>query len=133
MYSKEEKTRDLKALVTHIESLEEKYDDTGFILSAVIKVDEEYCASQVYVSGDDLSIHNGMHRLLGCPRFVDEFFDAVCCSLHSDSNPISSFMIGMAQSLKKFFMLRFLKKRKVEDDIDSVVNNLLDDFYAKQG
>lgn len=133
MYSKEEKVKDLKALVTHIESLEEKYDDTGFILSAVIKVDEEYCSAQVYVSGDDSSIHNGMHRLLDCPRFVDEFFDAVCCSLHSDSNPISHFMIGMAQALKKFFMLRFLKKKKVEDDIDSVVNNLLDDFYAKQG
>lgn len=131
MYTEEEIRQDVDKLRDHVDALRLKYGENfSSVVATGVKMDE-YWAGACMVSGESFGIHQACHALLGCVRFIDEFFDACKCVLHDDKKPemLQKLEEMNLESLKKLLIMRTdeFKKAKAEYDAEESVKQFLHD------
>ena len=131
MYTKEEVSQDMDKLRDHVDALRLKYgEDFSSVIVAGTVIDD-YWVGACMVGGQSPGLHQICHALLGCVKFIDEFFNACKCVLHDDEKPelLQDLEKANLESLKRMLIVRTkeYEKAKAELDAEESVKQFLHD------
>lgn len=127
---------DLDKVRALLDALELKYgEDFGVVFAGGMVKDEDYWAGSCHVIGNERLVHQACHALLNCPKFIDEFFNAIKCVLTQNAGDRPEFLVKMMQasvdSMKRLLIEQTdaYKDLEAEHDADQAVQHLIDSVF----